>query len=283
MRLHILGCRAGMPADGQPSSGYLVEDGDSALLLDCGPGIATALTRPAHSRELAGVLISHLHLDHCHDLLPLGKSLIMNSFGNGAPLAMTEPALTGDGHPRIPLYVPRGATDVLDRWAELFPVGTVPLLDRAFEVAFDVCEYAPDETIRIAGLEVVPHLLRHAAPNCGMRVSADELTLAYTGDTGLHGGLVELARDADLLLAECSLDRPDISEHGHLCAEDAARVAAAAGVGALVLTHFSTADPVAMLGHQARATALFDGPVHLARPGEVIDVTPAFPHIGALS
>ena len=43
MRVTILGCRSGMPADGQPSSGYLVATSRAAVLLDCGPGIATAL------------------------------------------------------------------------------------------------------------------------------------------------------------------------------------------------------------------------------------------------
>jgi ribonuclease BN (tRNA processing enzyme) len=75
MQLTVLGCRAGMPADGQPSSGYLVEAG-STVLLDCGPGITTALSAVADPEDLDAVLISHLHSDHCYDLLPLGKALL---------------------------------------------------------------------------------------------------------------------------------------------------------------------------------------------------------------
>jgi ribonuclease BN (tRNA processing enzyme) len=76
MRVTILGCRSGMPANGQPSSGYLVTAGCAAILLDCGPGIATALGTVAAPHGLSALVVSHLHLDHCYDLLPLGKSLL---------------------------------------------------------------------------------------------------------------------------------------------------------------------------------------------------------------
>lgn len=44
MRLTVLGCQAGVPRHGRASSGHLVADGPSAVLLDCGPGVATALS-----------------------------------------------------------------------------------------------------------------------------------------------------------------------------------------------------------------------------------------------
>lgn len=69
------GAAAGMPSDGQASSGYLVTADGVSLLLDCGPGVATALS--AHpDDDLSAVLVSHLHLDHCYDLLPAGKALL---------------------------------------------------------------------------------------------------------------------------------------------------------------------------------------------------------------
>lgn len=37
-RLTVVGCRAGMPAPGQPSSGYLLRTSGATLLRDCGPG-----------------------------------------------------------------------------------------------------------------------------------------------------------------------------------------------------------------------------------------------------
>src|ERR1700745_1609327 len=94
MRVTILGCRSGMPADGQPSSGYLVTDGDAAILLDCGPVVATALTAVTAPHELSAVIVTHLHLDHCYDLLPLGKSLLARALRY--PRAGAAPQAWGD-------------------------------------------------------------------------------------------------------------------------------------------------------------------------------------------
>ncbi|OLT14352.1 MBL fold metallo-hydrolase [Pseudonocardia sp. CNS-139] len=270
MRLTVLGCRSGVPADGQASSGYLVEAAGT-LLLDCGPGVATAVSGAVPPAALGAVVVSHLHVDHCYDLLPLGKALLtararrVMAQRKAGPLDALRHLDTAA--PGVPLLVPAGGRELLAGLAALFPMPTFPLLERAFEVAFDVREYAPGDVLDVAGFRVTPHLLRHAAPNCGMRVEADGAVLAYTGDTGPCPGLAELAAGADLFLAECTLDHTDDGAHGHLCAADAAAVAAANGVGELVLTHFTTADPAGLAAHRAAAEALFTGPVRTATPG----------------
>jgi ribonuclease BN (tRNA processing enzyme) len=267
MNLTILGCRSGMPANGQASSGYLVSMGTDAaptrLLLDCGPGVATALSEVIEPSMLDAIVITHVHLDHCYDLLPIGKSLL--SAGLRYPAAGSPPQ-NEVRIPRLPLYVPAGSAALFDRLATLFPVITVPALDRAFELAFDVNEYTPGVRFTVRGAEIRLELLEHAAPNCGIRVGSAEGTLVYTGDTRPTATLNDLAADADLLLAECTLNEPDAGPHGHLCAEDAAEVAATAAVGQLVLTHFTSADPAWLEASRQRAAARFGGPVHVATP-----------------
>ncbi|WP_067542508.1 MBL fold metallo-hydrolase [Nocardia crassostreae] len=272
MQLTVLGCRAGMPADGQPSSGYLVDTGASRILLDCGPGIATALTADRSPAVLDAVIISHLHIDHCYDLLPLGKALL-------APFALAKYpgfenwfADTPDRLPQIPLYVPAGARPILDTLASALTTETLPVLDRVFEAAFDVREYRPDETVAIGEHTCEFIALPHAKPNCGMRICGPSGSMACTGDTGVSVALERLAADVDLFLAEASLERTDRGAHGHLCAADAARAAAAAGAHELLLTHLPTSDEVWLKARLAEATQLFPGRVRLAHPGLVCDV-----------
>jgi ribonuclease BN (tRNA processing enzyme) len=274
MELMIVGCRAGMPADGQASSGYLVSaanhDGpDTTVLLDCGPGVATALSAIMPVDALDAVVISHVHLDHCYDLLPLGKTLLSRHLHY--PEAGRQPQ-SDVRLQRVPVYAPAGAGELFEQLAALFPVSTVPALDRAFELAFDITEYRPGDRFSVGSLEIEAHLLRHASPNCGFRVSTEDCSLAYTGDTGPTEALVPFAKDVDLLLAECTLDATDHGPHGHLSAEDAAEVATAAGVGRLVLTHFSSANPEWLAQRKARAAAGFDGPVHLAAPQATFEI-----------
>lgn len=263
MELTILGCRSGMPADGQASSGYLVDVGETRLLLDCGPGIAAALSAVTTPDTLDAIVITHVHLDHCYDLLPVGKTLLGSAlrYPSGDALAQTEVDLR-----RVPLYVPQGSAATFHRLAELFPVTTMPLLDRAFELAFDVREYTPGDTFTIGAAEIHLELLAHSAPNCGVRITSGSGVFAYTGDTGRTPALHSLADGADLLLAECSLTEPDDGPHGHLSAQDAGDVATAAGAGQLVLTHFSSGDPAWLAASRQRATDRFAGPVHLASP-----------------
>ncbi len=256
-----------MPADGQASSGYLVDSGSTRLLLDCGPGVAAALSGALPATDLDAVVISHLHLDHCYDVLPIGKTLLAGQIEYPmelpGPLPVAAPRLRG----KVPLYVPVGARPVFDQLATLFPVTTMPLLDKAFDLAFDVREYAPGDRVTVGDCELTMVGLRHSAPNCGVRVDSPTGSLAYTGDTGVTEALVELAREVGIFLAEATLPRTDPGPHGHLSAVDAARVAAAADVGLLVLTHFITADPTYLAERMAEAAEHFDGPVRLASEG----------------
>ena len=272
MRLTVLGCRSGMPTGGQCSSSYLVCTAETKMLLDCGPGAATALSALGHPAVLDGIVISHLHSDHCYDLLPVGKALLASR----TRYPMRFPTLPArDIPPRsepIPLYLPRGGLDTFRTLAGLFPVATIPLLDKAFEVAFDVREYDPGETFKIGDCLVSLHGLRHAVPNCGIRIETADASLAYTGDTGVTDALVDLARGVDLFLAEATLELTDDSDHGHLSALDAAEAARLAGVGQLVLTHFVTDDPEWLAARRAEAERVFDGPVHLAAPARKFDV-----------
>ncbi|MDA3648391.1 MBL fold metallo-hydrolase [Saccharopolyspora indica] len=269
MWLTVLGCRAGMPADGQASSGYLLETGTSRLLLDCGPGIATALSSVVRPAGLDAIVISHFHSDHCYDLLPIGKALL-SDFAH-EPGACVE-RLAESGFAPVQLFVPRGSGDLLARWAGLFPVRTFPMLDKAFELAFDVHEYAPGEVHSVGDAELTMHEMRHAIPTCGVRVESPTGTFAYTGDTGMTPALYDLAADVDVLLAEATLAEPETGDHGHLSGADTGVVAAKAGVGRLVLTHFASADEDDLEGLRSGAAESFDGPIQLAEPGARIGV-----------
>ncbi|KWT63640.1 ribonuclease Z [Streptomyces albus subsp. albus] len=91
---------------------------------------------------------------------------------------------------------------------------------------------------------------------------------AFVMDTRLCDGVHALAEGSDLLVIESTFLDEDVrlaTEHGHLTAGQAARVAAGAGVRHLVLTHFSQrySDP-SEFERQARAAG-FEGELTIAR------------------
>lgn len=220
-------------------------------MLDCGPGIATALSAAGGAVSLDAIVISHLHPDHCYDLLPIGTA--MRRVTGSAPL---------------PLHAPAGTRDMLRKLARVFPLGPAAGRGIAFHDAFALSEYQPGDEVHIGDCTLTMHLLRHAVPNCGIRITAGQATMAYTGDTGPTDAARLLADGAGLLLAEATLADTDTSEYGHLCAADAAAIAARAGAGQLVLTHLGSASPAWAQARLAEARRIFAGPVHLAQPGD---------------
>jgi ribonuclease BN (tRNA processing enzyme) len=269
LTLHILGSRCGMPRDREPSSGYIVTADSTAVLLDCGPGVAATVSTVIEPAQLDAVFISHMHCDHCYDVLPIARAMI-------AP-RVPYPDGSGDtalrpGPDRIPLFVPAGSRSVFESLQALFPVGTAPAMARAIDLAFDVREYRPGDRLSVGSVTVEPFAVRHAAVACGFRVETAHGTLAYTGDTGWSDDLIALARDCDLLLSEATLRAADPGPHGHLSAREAGRLAARTGARALVLTHFTRTDAEWLQALVDDARGEYDGPVLPARSG--IHVTP---------
>jgi ribonuclease BN (tRNA processing enzyme) len=115
-------------------------------------------------------------------------------------------------------------------------------------------------------------LLPHWEPNAGIRLAADGRVLAYTGDTGPSRHVVELAREADLLLAEATYPDhvPDDSRRYLSSARTAGRQAGEAGAGHLLLTHlWPGTDPEIALSTAAED---FGGTLGIAARDFTIDL-----------
>jgi ribonuclease BN (tRNA processing enzyme) len=110
-------------------------------------------------------------------------------------------------------------------------------------------------------------LLPHHVPNHGVRLSTPGLSVVYSGDCGPSRLLVELARDADLLICDATLQgEPPLDEPRQLMtAAEAGRAAAEAKVGTLLLTHFWPGTDRAVSMAEARAE--FTGDVLVADEG----------------
>ena len=273
LRLEIIGCSGAAPEPGGACSCYLVRGGGVAILLDCGPGALPRLATRLAPEAVDAIFLSHMHQDHILDLLPYTRML------------WRAGALRPDG-PRVKLFAPPGGAAVLRALAGVFakppeqlagaPAATARFSgSELFAELFDLAEYEPAATIRVGGLAVSFVPMRHVGSAFGMRVTDGAALLAYTGDTGEHPRLDELARDADVLLSEATLrdEDPDSGErHGHLTAAQAGRAAARGGARRLLLTHFSRADLAWRDDLAARAAAEFSGPVVAVRRDDVYAV-----------
>src|SRR5919202_3556415 len=112
MRLTVLGkSPSGQDADGA-CSGYLVEDGDTTVLIDCGNGVFSKLRRFRDYLAVDAVVISHLHADHFLDLVPFAYALTYAPRQQPVPVARW----CGTDCPARPkLYAPIGASTTFRR------------------------------------------------------------------------------------------------------------------------------------------------------------------------
>jgi ribonuclease BN (tRNA processing enzyme) len=153
-------------------------------------------------------------------------------------------------------------------------VTTHPVLDRAFDLAFEPREYEPGESAELGAMSLRFELLQHVEPNCGIRIETNTASLVYTGDTGITDALPTLAEGVGTLLSESTLRETDTSDHGHLSSTDAGWAARDAGAVELVLTHLSSTDPAEHEWHRERAAAVFTGPVSVAQPDHPFTIAP---------
>jgi ribonuclease BN (tRNA processing enzyme) len=251
MRLTVVGCSGSYPGPDSPASCYLLEadlDGRTwRILLDLGSGALGALHRYVDPLAIDAVLLSHLHADHCLDLT--GYYVMRKYHPSGI-------------RARLPVWGPQ---DTARRMARAYDLPEEPGMDEEF----DFRGYSERLTIGPFEVEAVP--VDHPVDAFGLRITCGARTLAYTGDTGPCETLTRLARDADLLLAEASFRETDENpDNVHLTGMDCGRLAAAAGVRQLVITHVPPwFDPKDML---AEAQDVWDGPVELAVQGRVFEV-----------
>jgi ribonuclease BN (tRNA processing enzyme) len=201
--------------------------------------------------HVEAILLTHYHTDHTAGLAPL-------LFGWHVETSRSRPLLVA-GPPGL-RRVRDGLLAAFGSW-----VG-----EPGFDIEWRELS-APDSLTLDGGVRVEFREVRHSpALTClGYRFVADERILTISGDTEDCPGLRELARGADLLLADAGYP-DDAAVAGHLTPSQVAAVVRDANVKRLVLTHFAIGEhEVAILAEVRR---LVGGDVQAARDGDRYEV-----------
>ncbi len=282
----VLGTASQVPTRHRNHNGYLLRWDGEGILFDPGEGTQRQMLRAGvAAHDINRICVTHFHGDHSLGLAGVIQRINLDQVPH--PVTAHYPASGQKFFDRlryatayretVPLAeepvsedgpVARGASYVLETRRLSHPVESF---------GYRITE--PD------GRRMVPEqLARHGikGPDVG-RIQREgrlgEVTLedvseprpgqrfAFVMDTRLCPGVDELAEGCDMLVIESTfLDEDErlATDHGHLTAGQAARVARDAGVRHLVLTHFSQryTDP-AEFERQARAAG-FEGELTVA-------------------
>lgn len=257
MKITVLGCWAPYPKAGGACSGYLVQVGQTNLLVDCGNGVISNLLKYLDFRALHGVFISHLHPDHFLDLYCLRHAV------EGA--RRTDSSLN-----TLPLYVPEQPGEDFGKLAGFTKAFTVMTIEKLTPAGFpNLPAGATGYQTRIGGANIFLVRTDHALPTYAMRIEGDGC-LFYSADTKWADYLPEFARGADVAVCEASVIEADreYTSVGHLTARQAGELAARAQNSQLMITHFWPEYDLNTI--KAEAEAGFGGPVIVAREGLVV-------------
>ena len=279
--LVFLGTSGSVPTARRGLAGTLLRRGGQRILFDCGEGTQRQLLRSTVGLvELPEVFVSHFHADHYLGLPGMLKTFVLR--GREVPLTVYGPPGLADlfvalqrifGKLTYPLeLVELRPGDALDRGEYRIVV---------FKVAHTAATngYALVETLRPGRFDVqaakelgVPEgplfgLLQRgesvALPDGG-EVRPEQVLgpprpgrkIVLAGDTAPARSVLEIAQDADVLVHEATFAEEEAeraAETAHSTAAGAARLARAAGVKMLVLTHLSNRYFGPEIAREARA------------------------------
>jgi len=262
MRVTFLGTGSAMPTGERFQTGLLLESGSQNLLLDCGSGVLHGLQRTSVGYEgIDAVLLTHHHVDHVSDLVPLLKARWLSG--------ETELLIAG----------PEGTeglvTDLLD---------VHDYLEGRLELTF---QHVEPGSVSLAGFDVTAMPVRHSmyclayrfepaaegADSAGDASDGDPPAFVFSGDTEAFPELIEFADGAAVLAHDCSFpDAVDVDNHPTPSELGRALADADADVGRVYLTHLY---PHTDGRHEAMAESIgdhYDGDVRFASDGLSLDI-----------
>lgn len=252
MRLTILGTGSARPVGDSAQSGLLVESGETAMLFDIGSGIAQQVEARVGATNLAALFIGHYHADHWIDIGPMRYRF---------PWAEDAPR-------KLPVFLPPGGREKLNNLA-----AAINERPGFFEPAFDITEYESGQRFEIGPFTVVPHAVGHYVPACSMEITgpAGERVI-YAGDMGPSEMVIDLARGAEVLILEATLEdgRTDDARRGHLDTPEAIDHVARSGVRQGLLVHYWS-ERRDLIRELCAASGV---PVEPGVTGMVVDVEP---------
>lgn len=252
MEITVVGSGTVVPRLSRRQSCVAVETGKETLFFDLGSGAVRGMLHAGLDPfAVDRIFFTHFHPDHTVDIVPL-----LFALKYGADQARERP---------LALYGPEPFESffgsITGAWGD-WMLGDYPMqtheLPRACPSPLDL----PDLSVSWTPAE-------HRPESIAYRLEGQNGAFVYTGDTEYAERVVEIARGAHTLLIECSLP-DDTPAPGHLTPSGVARIASAAGVQRVVLTHiYPQADALDLVQEVGRG---FDGEVIVARDGTLLTV-----------
>ncbi|WP_436931869.1 MBL fold metallo-hydrolase [Halosimplex halobium] len=264
MRVTFLGTGSAMPTGERFQTGILLESTAGNLLVDCGSGVLHGLQRTEVGYEgIDAVLLTHHHLDHVSDLMPLLKARWL---AGATDLTVAGPEGTAELVTDL-LGVHDYMQDRMD--LDFREVGPSP-----FSLAgFDVDAVETRHSMYCLAYRFAAAGEGASGASGGSATGTDRPAFVFSGDTEAFPELVDFADGAAVLAHDCSFpDSVDVDNHP-IPSELGRTLGEADGeVGRVYLTHLY---PHTDGRHDEMLDSIadhYDGDVRFASDGLSLDI-----------
>jgi len=239
MKVTVVGFWGGFPQANGASSGYLLQDKNFNLLIDCGSAVLSKVQQYINIMEIDAVILSHYHHDHVADIGPLQYGRMIHT-------------MLGKGNAELPIYGHASDDEEFKRLTRLpYTKGYA---------------YNPEQDLKLGPFSIQFLKTKHPVICYAMRITNGEKTIVYTADSSFLPEFIDFSVNADLLICECNLySGQDGAGSGHMTSTEAGKIAKRANVGKLLLTHLPYYGDHRNLVEQAKV--IYDGPIELAQEG----------------
>jgi len=277
MQVTLLGTGSPIPTLERAGTSLVVETGNEAFMIDCGPKTVYRLMEEGFDYgEIEDLFITHHHLDHNAAFY----NFVFTSWAQGGRESLT--VYGPDGTDTLLESMYDVYEDDLEYRRDIYPSAGITDIET---------EQLHDEFVTtIDGHTITALGVDHSIETYAIKVTDRETdeTFVFSSDTSKIPALTDFARDADVLVQDACIgpysedevpedgfvwdqyraDSPyssDAVEESHCSATEAGEIASSAGVDTLVLTHFLPYRDTDEM--YERATESFDGSVVVAEDG----------------
>lgn len=227
MKITILGSGTCIPNKTRGSSGYCIETDDNKILFDCGNGTTWKLDHIGVGyTDISHIFISHLHPDHTSDLIPL-------LFANKYPYNRKR-------NRSLEIWGPVGFLDFYESLKKAYKDWISPDMLIIKETKMSEYKFS-DFNLSIAdGF--------HSTESNIYKLESKGKSIIYSGDTDYCQQIIDISKNADLLIIECS-STDDKKIEGHLSPRGIIEIANKANPKKIVLTHlYPICDEIDIVG-----------------------------------
>jgi len=253
LRIIVLGSGSIIPTKERFGSSILLETRRlGRVMLDIGPGALEKLRKlNVDPRSIRMLLITHFHVDHVSDLPALIK---LKKF------------LGGD---TLHIIGPRGLAEFIE---------DLILKNRFFSYLVDLeClkyielhECWDGVAIEGEGYRIISKPVEHFG-GVAYRIEDEDLSLVYSGDTKPDERLIDLSRNIDVLIHECSFPS-SVLLGKHTSDEDLVKIVARVKPRVLVVVHLYPEMELRRYELMKALRNAFDGDIFIPKDLDIIEV-----------